>query len=182
MRKPKTFLTIVCLLALGSAVPARAAGSCYQESALPFYQEVVQIVDYGVDDELGCWLVRLRLRGKRTPQGHAMICEGNACEPHRGLLEGIYWWEAAEANENIALVIPKQNGSCTDVSFCIVPKDVTETMLIHFVAFFEEGYFQSSPPTWSPRWSDGVIDLSSLDGSKSHCQDGDPRGAVCLEH
>jgi hypothetical protein len=65
------------------------------------------------------------------------------------------------------------------VSFCIVPKSEKETLLIDFAALHEEGYYL--PPTiLRPRWSDGVIDLSSMDGTKSHCQDGEPRGAICL--
>lgn len=182
MGKPRICLAIACLLGLGAAAaPARAAGSCYQHSDLLFFQQVVEIVEHGRDLAQGCWHVRLRLRGKSSPQGHAMICGGNACDPRLGIHEGIYWWESSEANDNVLRVLSVEHGSCTDVSFCIVPKDVRETMLIDFAALFEEGYFLSPPPAWRPRWSDGVIDLSSLDGLKSHCQDGEPRGAICLD-
>jgi hypothetical protein len=34
-----------------------------------------------------------------------------------------------------------ENGSCADVSFCIVPKSEKETLLIDFAALYEEGYY-----------------------------------------
>jgi hypothetical protein len=180
MRKPKTLLVIACLLALGPAMPARAVGSCYQRSDLDFFQQVVEIVEAWPDSPRGCWHVRLRLRGRTSPQGHAMICGGNACDPSLPLREGVYWRDGSPLNENIYRVIREENGSCTDVSFCIVPQSASDTLLIDFAALFEESYFLSSP-RWQPRWSGGAIDLSSLDGTKSHCQDGEPLGAVCLE-
>lgn len=181
MGKLRLFLTVPWLLtAWLAAAPAQAADSCYQRSSLLFFQQVVEIVSSERNATLGCWVLRLRLRGGRTsPPGHAMICGGNACSPHLDLRDGIYWWASSSANQNILSVSRLENGSCTDVSFCIVPKDSGETMLIDFIALYEEGYFLS-PNTYRPRWSDGVADLSSLDGTKSHCQDGEPRGAVCL--
>lgn len=108
-----------------------------------------------------------------------MACKIDVCGAPSPRPEGIHWWQAAVGNENIKSVTPVENGSCTDVSFCIQPHDVSETMLITFVALYGENW--SIPPsTYRPRWNDGVIDLSSLDNTKSHCQDSDPRGAICL--
>ena len=182
--KKSTLCLVTCLLALGlaAAAPAQAANfGCYQESNLRFFGQVVEIADSGVDKERGCWFVQLRLLGRTSPRGHAMICGGTACEPSYQPSDGIYWWKFSPVNENIKSVSVMQNRDCDDVTFWIVPNDVSETMLIHFIAFFEEGYFLPPRPTLRPRWGDGVIDLSSVDGSKSHCQDGDPRGAVCLD-
>jgi hypothetical protein len=176
MRKIASCLTAFCLATL-TAAPAQAAGSCYLESDLAFFQQVVELVSSERKPALGCWVVRLRLR--KIPEGHAMACGVNACSTRPELTEGIYWWEGSPANENIGRVVRVENGSCTDVSFCIVPQDPTETSLIDFAALYEEGY-HIPPITSRPRWNHGAIDLSSLDGLKSHCQDGEPRGAICL--
>jgi hypothetical protein len=186
MRKPGFSLVIACLLATGSvAAPARAVDSCYQKSNLSFFEHVVELVAWERNSQLDCWLLRFRLRGGPTsPEGHAMICKGNACSPDLDLREGISWWAASSANLNIRSVSRMENGSCTDVTFCVTPNAPTETMLVDFVAFFEEGYYLP-PSTWKPRWSHGLIDLSAIEGNKSHCQDDDPpplrlQGAVCL--
>ncbi len=184
-----TCLATLCLLALGpAAAPAQATESCYQPSNLHFFEDVVELVSWERNQVADCWLVRMRLRGgPESPQGHAMICKGNACSPQLPLHEGIYWRQASPANENIRSVSVVENRSCTDVTFCIAPFDQTETMLIDFIAFFEEHYFLP-PTTFRPRWSHGLIDLSSMDGNKSHCQDdGQPRpqqvqGSICLDN
>jgi hypothetical protein len=172
-------LAVCFVLACLTAVPTEAAGQCYQESALPFFQKVVTFVSGTRDAARGCWNVRLRLLGPASPQGHAMFCGRNACDPRLEPNEGIYWWHGSPNNENIRQVLRTENGHCGDVSFCIVPNDLSETMLIDFIALYEESYFLP-PSTYRPRWSHGVIDLSSLDETKSHCQDGEPRGAICL--
>ena len=186
MRKPGFAFVIACLLAVWPApAPARAADSCYQESNLSFFEHVVELVAWEKNQQLDCWVLRLRLRGgSASPEGHAMICKGNGCSPNLDLREGIYWWAASPANENVRSVSRMQNGGCTDVTFCVTPNVPTETMLVDFVAFFEEGYFLP-PSTWRPRWSRGLIDLSAMEGNKSHCQDDDApplrlQGAVCL--
>lgn len=179
MDKLRTSAVIACLLSLATAASVRAGDQCYERSDLNFFHQVVEIVEHGVDEERGCWIVRLRLRGQTSPQGHAMICSGNACDPRLPLRDGIYWWEAAEANENIARVFSKQNGSCTDVTFCVQPQEQSKNILITFAALFQESYFLIH--TWQPRWSSGAIELTSI-YPKSHCQDGEPRGAICLEH
>lgn len=179
MGKLRPFLAVACLLTLGSAGPVWAGAACYQRSNSLFFQQVVEIIEGTPDPVHGHWTVRLRLRGRTSPQGHAMICNGNACDPRLPLREGIFWWEASAVNDNVLRVIAMENGNCTDVTFYIEPKNAGETLLVDLAALFEEGYFLP-PSTWRPRWSDGVLDLSSLDGTKSHCQDGEPRGAVCL--
>jgi hypothetical protein len=176
MGKLIPYLVIACLVA--ASAPALGQ-QCYQESDLAFFQGVVTLVSGTRDLARGCWDVRLRLRGPATPQGHAMFCGSNACGSPRDPGEGIYWWHGSPRNENIKQVLRKENGHCGDVSFCVMPSDISETLLIDFIALYEEGYFLP-PTTFRPRWSSGVIDLSSLDESKSHCQDGDPRGAICL--
>ena len=185
MRKPGFSLLLACLLATGSvAAPARAADSCYQPSDLRFFDDVVELVSWERNPQLDCWLLRLRLRGgPSSPQGHAMICKGNACSSQLPLHEGIYWWKTSPMNDNVKSVSVVESRSCTDVTVCVAPNTPTETMLVDLVAFFEEGYFLP-PFTWRPRWSHGLIDLSSVDGNKSHCQDDGPPqrvlGSVCL--
>jgi hypothetical protein len=145
---------------------------------------VAELVSWERNQQIDCWLLRFRLRGgPGSPQGNAMICKGNGCSPQLPLREGFYWLQASPINDNIKSVRVVESLSCTDVTFCVAPTLPTETMLVDFVAFFEEGYFLP-PTTWRPRWSHGVIDLSSVDGNKSHCQDdGAPQrvlGSICL--
>jgi hypothetical protein len=176
MRRIASCLAALLLLLLApAAAPGQAGGSCYQPSNLVFFQEVVEVVAAERRAALGCWVVRLRLR--TSPQAHAMFCDRRSCAANLGITEGIYWWGSSPVNENIERVLRVENGSCTDVSFCIVPEDEGETSLIDLAAIYQEA---DPPAAGQPRWNHGVIDLSSLDGLKSHCQDGEPRGAVCL--
>lgn len=178
MRRIASCLTALLLLLLApAAAPGQAGGSCYQPSDLVFFQEVVEIVAAERNAALGCWVVRLRLR--TSPQAHVMLCGGHSCATDPGKTEGIYWWKSSPVNENIERVTRVENGSCADVSFCIVPKDEGEPSLIDFAAIYQEEARPLSA-SYQPRWNHGVLDLSSLDGLKSHCQDGEPRGAVCL--
>lgn len=187
MGKPALCLVaITLLLALHpTPAPAQTFDSCYQPSNLLFFQDVVELVSWDQDAQRGCWVLRLRLRGAGSPQGHAMICNGNACSPQLLLTERIYWQKASPISRNVWRVTWEDNGSCTDVSFCVEPVDPNQPMLVDFAAYFEEGYFQSPQPTWRPRWSQGYVDLSALfDRTKNHCQgDGAPRtgGSICLE-
>lgn len=185
MRKHGFSIIVLVLLAASlAAAPAHAADSCYQQSSLVFFQQVVELVSSGRDTQLDCWVLRLRLRGAGTPQGNAMICKGNACSPQLPQREGIYWADSSPWNQNILRVTRMENLSCTDVTFCVQPIDPAETILVDFYALFEEGYFLGSP-TYRPRWSHGLADLSALEGNKSHCLDNDPppqrvEGSICL--
>jgi len=188
MGKLRAFsLATLCFLTISlPAAHAQAAGSCaYQKSNLLFFSQVVELVEWEKNQQLDCWILRLRLLGgPDSPGGNAMVCKGNVCSERLPLREGIFWWEASSLNENIRSVSVVEDESCTDVTFCVTPREPTETMVIDFIAFFEEGYFLA-PPAWRPRWSHGVADLSALEGNKSHCQDDDPpphrvAGSVCL--
>ncbi len=184
MGKLGSSLIVLLLFAIALPAPARAVDSCYQQSNLLFFQQVVELVSSERNLALDCWVLRLRLRGAGSPEGNGMICKGNACSPQLPLREGIFWSEASSWNQNILRVSRVENLSCTDVTFCVEPVDPAETMLIDFVAFFEEGYFLP-PTTYRPRWSHGVADLSALQSNKSHCLDNDPppqrpNGSICL--
>lgn len=177
MRRIASCLAALLLLTLApaAAAPGQAGDSCYEPSDLDFFQEVVEVAAAERNAALGCWVVRLRLR--TSPRAHAMLCGSHSCAVDPGKTEGIYWWRSSPVDENIERVTRVENGSCADVSFCIVPKDEGEPSLIDFAAIYQEA---TQPATYKPRWNHGVLDLSSLDGLKSHCQDGEPRGAVCL--
>jgi hypothetical protein len=163
-----------------AAAPAHAASGCYQQSDLKMFEEVVEVVAAEPIQDLGCWHVRLRLQsGRKNPFGHAMLCGENACHSGAEPVDGIFWHSRSPRNQNVGQVIRVENSSCTDVSFCVVPADKSEVMWVDFVALFEESYFVP-PYVFRPRWSQGLIGLSSFDG-RSHCQDGEPRGSICLE-
>ncbi|HWM93424.1 MAG TPA: hypothetical protein VN493_21870 [Thermoanaerobaculia bacterium] len=163
-----------------AAAPAHAESGCYQKSDLSMFAEVVEVVAAEQMKDLGCWHLRLRLRGgPADPFGHAMICGGNGCRSGSDLVEGIYWLDRSPRNRNVGQVIRVENRSCTDVSFCVAPADESEVMWVDFVALFEESYFV--PPTaLRPRWSQGLVGFSSFDG-RSHCQDDERRGSICLQ-
>src|SRR6185436_13603068 len=109
------------------AAPSHAESSCYQKSELVLFQEAVQVVSAEQDFGRGCWLLRLRLQGKTTPQGHAMFCDHNACDPRPEFTEGIYWLDKSPRTRNVASVSPVDSRSCSDVTLCIVPQRISDT-------------------------------------------------------
>jgi hypothetical protein len=165
-----------------AAVPSHAASSCYQRSELVLFGEVVAVVSVEQDFARGCWRLRLRLLDDTTPQGHAMFCGQNACRDRLGPTEGIFWWFKSQRNLNVGSISLVENGSCSDVTFDIVPQKTSETLWVDFIAVYEEHFFVPREP-FRPRWREGLIGFSSFDG-RSHCQDDEPdserRGSICI--